>query len=729
MLINLKIMSKEHTFETEFAGKKLTIKSGKLALQANGCCTVQYGDTFVMATAVMNNTPDENANYFPLMVEYSEKLYAAGRIKGSRFIKKETRPSDEAVLAGRMIDRGLRPLFDQSIRRAIQVIVTVLAIDEENDPDIPAIIAASTALHISDIPFNGPLVGLRVGKIENEWVLNPTYEARKKSILDLALSTTKDKVLMVEANANEVDEKTAFEAFAFGLKHGAKLVKFIDDIRKEIGLEKQVINDKVEEELDENKKLSLEELKKLEDECRILAEKELDKHLFNIPKGSKKVRKEELYKVKELLENYLVEKQIGKDRRKKVLSFFESFIDEQITKALIERGQRVDGRKLTDIRELSAQVDLLPRVHGSGLFNRGETQVLSIVTLGSPGDEQVIDEMETVGKKRYMHHYNFPPFSVGEASFMRGPSRRDIGHGALAEKALWPMIPSKEDFPYTIRVVSEVLGSNGSSSMASTCGSTLALMAAGVPIKKPVAGIAMGLASSEKHNDFKILTDIQDLEDGDGGMDFKVTGTRDGLTAIQMDTKTEGIGLDIVEQALKQSRPALNEIIDVIEKTIAEPRKELSPHAPRIETIKINPDKIRSVIGPGGKVINGIIEETGVQIDIEDDGSIFITSVSAEGMAKAKEIIENITREAELGNEYIGTITKLMDFGAFIEIFPGTEGMCHISEITDKERVSDINKYLKEGQKVRVKVIKIDPENGKIGLSIKKVTKKETPTN
>lgn len=552
-------MSKTQKFETEFAGRKLTVTTGDLAQQSNGSCLVQYGDTVILATAVMNPDVDENATYFPLMVEYSEKMYAAGRIKGSRFIKRETRPSDEAVLAGRMIDRGLRPLFDQSIRRAIQVIVTILSVDGENDPDIISIVAASIALHISDIPFNGPIAGVRVGKIENEWVLNPSYAAREKSSLDLAFSVTEDKVIMVEAGANEADEKTVYEAFEFGLKHGRKLIKFINEIREQIGKEKIVLP-KIDidlDSLDENQKIGLEELNKLQDECRQMAEKEFEKYLFNIPKGSKRQRKETLLKVKDLLEEHLLGKQVGKDRRKKVMEFFDSFVDEQITKSILDDEKRVDGRKLTDIRPLAAAVSILPRTHGSGLFNRGETQVLSIVTLGAPGDEQVLEEMETVGKKRYMHHYNFPPYSVGEASPVRGAGRREIGHGALAEKALIPVLPPKEEFPYTIRVVSEVLSSNGSSSMASTCGSTLALMDAGVPIKKPVAGIAMGLASAPDSKKFKILTDIQDLEDGEGGMDFKITGTKDGFTAIQMDTKTDGLTLDVIEQALKQGKMLL----------------------------------------------------------------------------------------------------------------------------------------------------------------------------
>jgi len=711
----------EKVFETEYAGRKLIVKTGALAAQANASCTVQYGDTVVLATAVMSKEPREGTSFFPLMVEYEEKMYAAGRIKGSRFIKREAKPTDEAVITGRMIDRGLRPLFNESIRCDVQVIVTVLSIDGENDPDVPAIIAASIALHISDIPWNGPLVGVRVGQINGEWVLNPTYVAREKSNLDLAFSASIDKVLMVEAAANEVDEKTVHEAFAFGLKHAKPLVKFIDEIRKEVGKEKvklETTEMECVEGLDDNQKMTLEEIAKLQEECKAKAVEKLNEYLFNIPRGSKRERKETLHKVYDMLEEYLLEKQVGKDRRKKVMEFFEPFIEEQITKAILERDQRVDGRKLTQIRPLSAAVSLLPRTHGSGLFNRGETQVLSVVTLGAPGDEQTLDGMELTGKKRYMHHYNFPPFSVGEASPLRGTGRREIGHGALAEKALVPVLPDRDKFPYTIRVVSEVLGSNGSSSMGSTCGSTLALLDAGVPLKKPVAGIAMGLASNGK-GDYKILTDIQDLEDGMGGMDFKIAGTVDGITAIQMDTKTDGLNLEIIEKTLAQGKQARLEILDMIAQAIPAPRAELSPYAPRIEILHINPEKIRDVIGPGGKMINKIIDETGVNIDIEQDGSVYITATEAAGMKKAVDWIQSLTKEAQVGEVYTGPIVKIMDFGAFVEIFPGTDGMVHISEITDKERVNDINKYLKVGQTVKVKVIKID-DQGRINLSIKK---------
>lgn len=711
----------EKTFEMDYAGKKLIVKTGKLAQQANASCTVQYGDTMVLATAVMSKNLNENADYFPLMVEYQEKMYAAGRISGSRFVKREGRPTDEAVLISRLIDRGLRPLFDERIRHDIQVIVTALSFDGENDPDVPAIIAASIALHISDIPWNGPLAGIRVGKVDDHFVANPSYSDRESSSLDLTLSNSLDRVAMVEASAQEIDEKTMFEAFSFSLKETKPVVDFIEKIRKEVGLEKVKFNPNSEEpsdELDENQKVSKEETDRLIEECKTKALEKLDEFLFNIPKGSKGERKAILSQVKSEIEDYLIEKQVGKDRRKKIMSFWDEFIDEQITKAILERDQRIDGRKLNQIRPLTAEVGLVPRVHGCGLFNRGETQCLSIVTLASPGDAQLLDGMEIEGKKRYMHHYNFPPFSVGEAAPLRGTGRREIGHGALAEKALAPVLPDVESFPYTIRVVSETLGSNGSSSMAATCGSTLSLMDAGVPIKKPVAGIAMGMASNDK-GEYKILTDIQDFEDGHGGMDFKITGTRDGITAIQMDTKTPGLTLDIIEKTLAQGREARIEILDVIQSVIDQPRADLSKYAPRIESIRIKPEKIGEVIGPGGKMINKIIEETGVAIDIEDDGLVMITSSEAEGMKKAKEWIENIVREAEVGQTYVGEVVKIMDFGAFVEIFPGTDGMVHVSEITDKERVNDVNKYLKLGQQVKVKVIKID-DQGRINLSIKK---------
>lgn len=716
---------KTQTFEMEWAGRPLKVEIGELAKQANGSCLVTYGETVVLATAVINKEIREGTSFFPLMVDYEEKMYAAGKIKGSRFIKRETRPTDEAILTARLIDRGLRPLFDNNIRNDVQVIITVLSVDNENDPDIVSILASSIALHISDIPWAGPIAGIRIGQINGEWVLNPSYEAREKSAFELTAVYKEDRVVNIEAGANEVDEKTISEAFKFGQKHTKKVLKFVEDIRKKAGKEKSVIEEPgEEEELDENQKASLKDLEKITEEARQYAKDNIDKYLFDVPVGTKRERKEKVYQLKEEIEKWLIEeKNIGKDRRKKVLEFFDDFIEDRVSEAVIKESKRVDGRALDQIRALSAKVKLLPRIHGSALFNRGETQVISIVTLGAPGDEQVLDGMEESGKKRFMHHYNFPPYSVGEAKPMRGASRRDVGHGALAEKALLPVLPDKENFPYTIRVVSEVLSSNGSSSMASTCGCSLSLMDAGVPITKHVAGIAIGMSSNEK-GEFKILTDIQDLEDGVGGMDFKVTGTIDGITAIQMDTKTDGLDMTMIDEALARAKKARLEILEVMSKAILQPRAELSPYAPRIITIKINPDKIREVIGPGGKIINKIIEETGVAIDIEDDGSVFITSTDEEGAKKAVEMIEAITAEAEVGKVYIGKVIKIMDFGAFVEILPGQEGLVHISEITDKERVNDVRKYLKEGQQIRVVVLGID-DQGKIKLSIKKAPKKQ----
>jgi len=659
------------------------------------------------------------------MVDYEEKMYAAGKIKGSRFIKREGRPTDEATLNCRMIDRGLRPLFPEELRNDVQVILTVLSHDEENDPDMVAVIAASIVLHISDIPWNGPIAGVRVGRINGEWVLNPTHEAQEKSDCSIAFSVTDDKVIMFEAEGKEITEEAFYEAVEFGLKHGRKVVKFIDDIRKKAGKEKITIAEVKEEAVEaefpeEDTPEDAKEAEKIYEKAKKEGEEfvlqHLDKYLFDQPVGTKRERKAVLVELKEKVEEMLIEKQVGKDKRKKVLNDFDEFIEVQVTKAILENDKRVDGRKLDQIRPLNCEVSLLPRTHGSALFNRGETQILSTVTLGSPGDEQFLDSMEESGKKRYMHHYNDAPFSYGETRPMRTVGRRAIGHGALAEKALLPVLPDKEDFPYTIRVVSEVMSSNGSSSMASTCGSSLALMDAGVPIKKPVAGIAMGLAS-DKEGNYKIITDLQDLEDGIGGMDFKVAGTADGITAVQMDTKTDGLSLEIIEQTLTQAKEARMNVLEAMAKAIAEPRTEMSPHAPRIISFKIHPDKIREVIGPGGKVINEIIDATGVQMDIEDDGTVMITSVDQEAGKTALERVKNIVREPEIGEIFQAKVVKLMDFGAFVEFLPGKEGLVHISEMAPY-RVEKVEDIVKEGQVVAVKVIKID-DQGKISLSMK----------
>jgi len=706
-------MSNIQRFEIEWGGKPLIIETGKYAAQANAACTIQYGETVLLATAVMSKQKRDGIDFFPLMIEYEEKMYAAGRIKGSRFMKREGRATDEAVLVGRSIDRGIRPLFDQEMRNEVQVVLTVLAFDGENDPDILAIIGASCVLHMSDIPWNGPLAGIRVGQIDGEWVINPSYEARKKSILDLAFSGTNEKILMVEADAKEVSGDVVVDAFAFGRKHLKKVIDLMEEVRTKAGSEKiDVMAPKTDEEV-----AAKETRDRVHDLAKPFVAEKTKEYYFTKPKATKKERRAAMAQIEDELTKHLIEKEIGEEYLGYGRGLVYELIEAEASRAIVEEGKRVDGRELTEVRPLVNEVAVLPRVHGSSHFKRGETEVVSVVTLGSPGDEQTLDGMETMGTKRYMHHYNFPPFSVGEVKFMRGPGRRDIGHGALAEKALAVMIPEKEDFPYAIRVVSEVFESNGSSSMASTCASTLALMDAGVPIKNPVAGVAMGLASDDNGN-WKVLTDIQDLEDGPGGMDFKITGTKDGITAIQMDTKTHGLTHDIVEETFKQSKQGLQDILDGIKKAIAEPRKEMSPHAPRIITHKINPEKIGDVIGPGGKIINEIIDTTGVQaIDIEEDGLIMITSVGGEPAEKALAMIKGLTREIEPGEIFKGKVVRIMDFGAFVELLPKKDGMVHVSELAPW-RVENVTDIINLGDEIFVKVLEID-NMGRVNLSMK----------
>jgi polyribonucleotide nucleotidyltransferase len=717
-------MPEIQTFETEWGGKTLKIQTGKYANQANGSCTVQYGDTIVLAAATMSESTREGLDFFPLMVEFEEKLYAAGRIKGSRFIKKEGRPTDEAILTARYIDRAIRPLFDNRMRNEVQVVVTCLAFDGENDPDIPGLIAASCALQMSDIPWNGPIADVRVGQIPagggsasgggGEWVLNPTYEARGKSLLDLSFAGTRDKIVMVESGANEVPEETVLEAFWFGLKHLAEPLKLIEEVQKAVGKKKRNV---LEPTTDEGR-AKAEKMKRVEDLARPFIIKQTQELFFSTPKATKGERMAEKREIKRRTEAHLLEQGVAAEEVGYGLSIVGDVIEEEISRAILEDGKRVDGRSLEDVRALVSEVGVLPRVHGSGHFKRGETQVVSVVTLGAPGDAQTLDGMELVGTKRYFHHYNFPPYSVGEVKPMRGPGRREIGHGALAEKALLPVLPQdKEAFPYTIRVVSEVLGSNGSSSMASTCGSTLALMDAGVPIKAPVAGVAMGLASDKKGN-WKVFTDLQDLEDSAGGMDFKIAGTAAGITAIQMDTKTTGLTREIVEAAIHQAAEARQKILKAMTQAIAAPRPELSPYAPRIISLRINPEKIGDVIGPGGKMINEIIAATGVTtIDIEDDGLVMITSLNAEGAKKAEDWVRNLTREVMPGEIFKGKVTRLMDFGAFVEFLPKQEGLVHISELAPW-RVGQVSDIVKVGDHVSVKVKEID-DLGRINLSMK----------
>lgn len=710
-------------FETEFAGRKLTVEVGKLAQQCNGACLVQYGETVVLATAVMGKEPKTGIDFFPLTVEMQEKMYAAGKIKGSKFVKRDGRPTDTAVLDGRKLDRGIRPLFNQEMRHEVQLATTILSYDQENLPDILAITAGALAIHISDIPWNGPLVGICVGRIDGELVLNPTQEQLSRSDFKLEFSISDGKVLMIDAEGKEISEPDFAAAFEFGIKSAEPLLAFADKIRQEIGLVKQDETALVESAW-ANMEIPLAEKKAALEVAKKFFAPQLDKYLFNQPRGTKRERKEI---AKQLLE-MCVEELKAKDTNQEIIEYiklnFDLYLEEEVTKAILAKDLRIDGRGIHDIRPLSASVDILPRTHGTGLFQRGETQVLSIVTLGAPGDAQILDEMtQDDTKKSYMHFYSAPPYAYGEPGRFGGTGRREIGHGALAEKALLPVLPEKENFPYTIMVVSEVLGSNGSSSMGSTCGSTLALMAAGVPIKKPVAGIAMGLASDGKN--YKVITDLQDFEDGPGGMDFKVTGTKDGITAIQMDTKTDGLSLDLCIEAMNRAKDARLKILEVMSSAIAEPRAQLSQYAPKIVCLKIDPEKIGEVIGTGGKIINKIIEECGVQIDIDDDGLVAITGVDQAGMDKAVQWVEGIVKEVEVGEIYTGKVTRLMDFGAFMEILPGKEGMVHISEFSNN-RIEKISDAAAIGQEFKVKVIEID-DKGRINLSVKKASADYNP--
>jgi polyribonucleotide nucleotidyltransferase len=704
-------------YETEIDGKKITVETGRLAQQASAAVTVRMGDTVVMATAMISKEA-RDIDFFPLMVDYEERYAAAGRIKGPRFSKREGKPSNEAILIGRSIDRGLRPLFPQNMRNEVQVICLPLSLDHENRPDMVAMLAACIAVHISEIPFNGPIGCIRLGMSGGFPIINPTIEEMEHSELQLVVMGDGARITMVECDAQELTDDNMRTAFDTAMEYMGPLAKFVDDIRKDIGKPK-LADDQLTMRSSvkpENQPL-IEEMKKA-------ALPHLDKYLFNTPKGSKGERKEILKGLqKKLIDHfkpkYIKEKgseeEAEKHLKSVLSSFFYEFIEEQVTVAILEKKQRVDGRALDQIRPLSAEVGLLPRTHGSGLFERGETQILSMVTLGAPFDEQSVETMESDGSKKYFHHYNFLPYSVGEVKMLRGAGRREIGHGALAEKAIVPVLPDEESFPYTIRVVSETMGSNGSSSMGSTCGSTLALMDAGVPIKKPVGGIAMGIATLGKK--WAIITDIQDLEDGPGGMDFKFTGTRDGITAIQMDTKTSGLTKEMIHAVFPQMRKALNEVIDCLVAAIPEPRKELSPYAPRIISFKIDPQKIGDVIGPGGKKIRAITEELDLKIDINDDGLVMITTSDVEKGKIAEKMIRDIVRVVEIDEIFEeAEVVKIMPFGAFLNLTPGQDGMLHVSEI-EWGRVENVTDRINLGDKVRVKVIKID--NGKVDVSRK----------
>ena len=692
-------------FKTEIEGKELSVELGRLAQQTNGSALVTYGQTSVLATAVLSSGASDK-NYFPLTVDYEERFYAAGKIKGSRFIKREGRPSDEAILTGRLVDRSIRPLFNQKLRNDLQVVLTVTSFDGENDPALPALIGASVALLISDIPFNGPVAGIPVGQTEKgQWMITSTLSAKAKTgseIFVAGIEKNKDILVnMLEGQALQMPEAQMLEGIDLARKYIKKLIDFQKDIVKEIKPEKRQLEIK---EVDA-------ELKKLLDE--FLGDK-LETAIYH---KEKQVRVAELKAIDEGIQK-LIEEKYPEDAKTKLAlanEYVETKIDEMTHVNILKNNKRPDGRKLDELRKLSAEVGIFPRLHGSSLFQRGETQVFSAVTLGSPGSEQIFDQMEIEGKKRFMHDYNFPPFSVGEVGRVGSPGRRDIGHGALAEKALTPIIPLQDEFPYTIRVVSEVLSSNGSSSMASVCASTMALMDAGIPIKEKAAGIAMGLMLDE--NKYKVLTDIQGPEDHYGDMDLKIAGTKNGINAFQMDVKIDGIGMDILEDAFKQAKKARLEILELINKTIKEPRPELSPFAPRVYSLMVNPAKLGMIIGPGGKTINEITEETGVNIDIEDDGHVFVTSEDAEMAKKAIGRIKALTKEAKVGEVYQGKVVKIMDFGAFIELYPKQDGLLHISELgRGTRRVED---FLHVGDIVPVKIKSID-DNGKISLVLEK---------
>ncbi|MFA6604595.1 MAG: polyribonucleotide nucleotidyltransferase [Patescibacteria group bacterium] len=702
-------------FKTEVAGRELKVELGKLAKQAHGACTVSYGETVVLATVVTSGKPRDGIDYFPLMVDYEERMYASGKIKGSRFIKREGRATDEAILTGRLIDRSIRPLFSESDRNDIQVVVTVLSYDGINDPTFPSLIATSIALGISYIPWKGPLAGVQLGRIDGQIAINPSVEDKVKSDLDLFVAGSKDEIIMIEAGAKEVLESDVFAAINLAGKYIAEIVDFIEDIIKKEGKQKQ------EAGLDEEKQTIINIVKnKVE---KVLAQNNLN-DCFNPDKSKMKTSIDELTeKVNEVLKE---DSEVSKDMRAMGLAMIDEALTKAFKKLVLQDGKRPDNRKFDEIRLLEAEVGLLPRTHGSALFARGETQVLSVVTLGSPGDEQTLDSMELAGTKKYMHHYNFPGYSVGEVKPLRGPGRREIGHGALAEKALLPVLPKDEDFPYTIRVVSEVMGSNGSSSQASICGSTLSLMDAGVPISKPVAGIAMGLVVDDNDkNNYKVLTDIQGIEDHARHMDFKVAGTRDGITAIQLDIKLGGIAYKVVGETLDKAKIAREKILAVMSKAIPQVRSELSKYAPRIITLHIDPEKIRDVIGSGGKIINEIIDACGVSIDIEQDGLVMITAVEGEGGKKAKEWIESIVKEIEVGEIYEGKVLKIVtdrnkgtEIGAIVELSPGKDGMVHISQIAH-ERVNKVTDKIKVGDTVKVKVVEVDKEKGRVSLSMK----------
>jgi polyribonucleotide nucleotidyltransferase len=698
-----------HRQEAVIGGRIMSIETGRVAEQANGAVLVRYGDTVILATAVGSDEPREGIDFFPLTVDVEERMYAAGKIPGG-FIKREGRATEHAILACRLADRPLRPLFPKGYRNDVQIIITVLSADQENDPDIMGIVGASAALSVSDIPFYGPVGAVRVGYIDDQFVINPTESQMAQSRLDLAIAGTSDAVMMVEAGAKELPEEQMLEAVRFGHEALQDIIKMQEKLVQAVGIAKRPFEPPVVD-------------NELQQQVRDFVLPRFEAAVNNPDKSARSA-------ALNLVQNELIAVLGAQypDRLKDIITFYEKELKAYVRNNILDNGLRPDGRDLKTIRPITCEVGLLPRTHGSALFTRGQTQVLSVVTLGSPGEEQVLDGLGFVESKRFMHHYNFPPFSTGESKPLRGPGRREIGHGALAERAVAAVIPSQEEFPYTIRAVSDVLSSNGSTSMGSVCGTTLALMDAGVPIHAPVAGVAMGLITGEgeRAGKWAVLSDIQGIEDALGDMDFKVAGTADGVTALQMDIKVKGITYEIMAKALEQAREGRLFIMEKMLDAIEAPREELSEYAPRIQTIKINPDKIGAVIGPGGKTIRKIQEETEAKIDIEDDGTVHIAATSAESMQAAMDAVRALTEEVEVGRIYTGTVKRLVDFGAFVEILPGKEGLVRTSQLADYQ-VSRPEDVVSIGDEITVMVIEVD-QQGRINLSRRAALSGEMPT-
>lgn len=687
-----------HSYSIELGGRTLTMEIGKIAKQANGAVLVRYGDTAVVVAATGTKTPREGVDFFPLTVDFEEKMYAVGKIPGG-FIKREGRPAETAILTSRLIDRPIRPMFPEGYHNDVQIVATAVSVDPDNAPDIPAMIGASCALSISDIPFEGPIAGVRVGMIDGQYIINPTIEQAKVSRLNLAVAGTKDAILMVEAGAKEISEDEMLDAIWFGHEEIKKLVEWQEKIMAEVGKPKMEVP-------------VYEPPAELAAEIEAYGAEQLKAALMD---ANKLEREENVARIKAEIADAFMEKY--PDNAKDVAYITQKLVKKIVRRTISVDKIRPDGRALDEVRPVTCEVGLLARPHGSALFTRGQTQILNVLALAPLSEAQTLDGLGIELTKRYIHHYNFPPYSVGETKPLRSPGRREIGHGALAERALLPVIPSEEEFPYAIRLVSETLESNGSSSMGSVCASTLSLMDAGVPIKAPVAGVAMGLVKDGDY--FTILTDIQGLEDALGDMDFKVAGTKNGITAIQMDIKIDGINKEIFKQALAQAKRGREHIMGIMLDCISEPRKELSKYAPKITTIHVDPEKISKIIGPGGKTIKKIVEETGAKIDIEEDGRVYIAAVNSEEAAKAIDMINGITAEAEVGKIYTGKVTRLMAFGAFVEILPGKEGLVHISQLST-ERVNKVEDVVSVGDEIVVKVTEID-QKGRINLSRKAV--------